>query len=120
MITRTTLTVAEEAADSLRRRGETEQAEAIEALLAVAREEAIPSLDLLTSTQAGNVLGVTGQTIKNWVREGRLAGYRIGGRIMVPKEVVAEYVARARSSLDLDDIPPEEAAQLVAEGRRKR
>ncbi len=36
------------------------------------------------------------------------------------KEVVAEYVTRARSSLELDDISPEGAAQLVAEGRRKR
>ena len=118
MITTTTQAVAKAAAAELRRRGETEQVEAIEALIATVGEEVAPSLDLLTSMEADNLLGVTGQTIKNWVREGRLAGYREGGRIMVPKEAVAEYAARARSSLDLDDLPADEAARLVDEARR--
>jgi excisionase family DNA binding protein len=66
------------------------------------------------------VLGVSGQTIKNWVRQGQLQGYRVGGRIMVPKDMLAEYVRRARGSLDLDVISDEEAARLAKDGRRAR
>ena len=75
---------------------------------------------LLTTSQAGDLLSVSGQTIKNWVRDGRLSGFRVGGRIMVPKDAVAEYIYRARGSLELDEIPDETAARLVAEGRPKR
>lgn len=119
MITRETLDVAKRTAEELRLRGEQRQAQAIEALLGVARDEAVPSLDLLTSTQAGDLLGVSGQTIKNWVRKGRIAAYRVGGRIMVPKDFVADYVHRARTSLDLEEVSDEDAAQLVAEGRSR-
>lgn len=74
--------------------------------------------DLLTSTQAGDLIGVSGQTIKRWVKEGRFQAYRIGARVMVPREVVEEYVRLARPSLDLDDVSGEEAARLVREVRR--
>src|SRR5215210_4212507 len=118
MITERTLVVAQVTAAELRRRGETEQAEAIEALVAAVRDEAMPSFDLPTDTEAGDLLGAGGQTIGGWARDGQLAGYRVGRRIVIPRETVAEYVRRAGSSLDLDDIPPGEAARLVAEGRR--
>src|SRR3982751_198036 len=104
MITQEMLNRAKAAADDLRRQGEVERASAIDALIKAARDDAVPALDLLTSTQAGDLLGVSGQTIKNWVRQGRLVGYRVGGRIMVPKEVLAEYVRRARSLLELDPV----------------
>lgn len=117
MITEETLEIVKKTADDLRQRGENERAQAIEALVQAVGEEAVPSLDLLTTTEAGDVLGVTGQTIKNWVRRGRLVGYRVGGRIMVPKETVVDYVRRARESLDLEEISDAEAARLVAEGR---
>jgi excisionase family DNA binding protein len=120
MISDETLRIAEETAAELRERGAQEQAQAIEALLEVARDEAIPALDLLTSTQAGDLLGVSGQTIKNWARQGRLAAYRVGGRIMVPKDAVADYVRRARTSLDLTEVSDDEAERLVSEGRTRR
>ena len=65
----------------------------------------------------GNIVGVSGQRIKRWARRHDLAGYRVGESIMVPKETVAEYVRRAGASLDLEEIPDDEAARLVAEGR---
>ncbi len=43
---------------------------------------------MLTTSQAGDLLGVTGQTIKNWVRDRRIKGFRVGGRIMVPRDGV--------------------------------
>lgn len=119
MLTEATRVLAERIVDDLRRRGEEEPAQVIETLVREAQGNATAPLDLLTSTQAGELLGVTGQTIKNWVREGSLDGYRIGGRIMVPRQVVAEYVSRAGLSLDLEEFSDEEAAHLVAEGRRR-
>ncbi len=120
MITQDTLRLARTAAEELRQRGEQDRAQAIEALVAAARDEAVPALDVLTSTEAGDLLGVTGQTIKNWVGHGHLAGYRVGGRIMAPKEAIADYVRRARGSLALEEVTDEEAAKLVAKGRRGR
>lgn len=119
MVTQETLQLARTAAAELRQRGEHERAQAIDALVEATRDEALPSLDLLTSSEAGDVLGVTGQTIKNWVRQGRLGGYRVGSRIMVPKDVLTDYVRRARGSLDLDEVSDEAAADLVAESRRQ-
>ena len=117
MITERTLEIARTTAADLRRQGEDERARAIDELVAAVGADTIPALDLLTSTQAGELLGVTGQTIKNWVRGGELAGFRVGGRIMVPREAVAGYVERARRSLELDALSDDEAARLVAEGR---
>jgi excisionase family DNA binding protein len=117
VISEDTLQIAQRTAEDLRQRGEYERAGAIQALVEAAREDALPSLDLLTSTEAGELLGVSGQTIKNWVRQRQLQGYRVGGRIMIPKDVVADYVRRARQSLELDALSDEEAADLVKEGR---
>jgi len=117
MISQETLQSARQTAEELRRRGQFERAQAIESLVEAAREDAIPSLDLLTSREAGELVGVTGQTIKNWVRQGRLEGYRVGSRIMIPKNVVADYVSRAHQLLELEAISDEEAASLVEEGR---
>jgi excisionase family DNA binding protein len=119
MITERTLALARTTANDLRQRGEAERARAIDALVEAVADETVPSLDLLTSPQVGDLLGVTGQTIKNWVRSGQLAGFRVGGRIMVPREAVADYVQRARRSLELAPISDDEAARLVAEGRAR-
>jgi excisionase family DNA binding protein len=117
MITERTLEIARATAADLRRQGESERARAIDALVEAVADETVPALDLLTSTQAGELLGVTGQTTKNWVRGGQLAGFRVGGRIMVPRDAVAEYLQRACRSLELDVLSDDEAARLVAEGR---
>lgn len=118
MISQETLQSARRTAEDLRQRGQLERAQAIESLVEAVHDEAIPSLDLLTSREAGELVGVTGQTIKNWVRQGQLEGYRVGSRIMIPKNVVASYVSRARQSLELDALSEEDAAVLVEEGRR--
>lgn len=118
MISQEMLQSARRTAEELRQRGQLERAHAIESLAEAAREDAVPSLDLLTSREAGELVGVTGQTIKNWVRQGRLEGYRVGSRIMIPKNAVAGYVSRARQSLELSAISDEEAAGLVEAGRR--
>ena len=70
------------------------------------------------SMTGGELFGATGQTITDWVRDGQLQDYRIGGLILIPRETVADYIERARTSLDLEDFSDEEAAALVAEGRQ--
>ncbi len=120
MISDETLQIARRTAEELRQQGEDERAQAIDALVDAAQQDALPTLGLLTTSEAGKVLGVSGQSIKNWVRQGQLQGYRVGGRIMVPKDVLADYVRRARGSLELGMISDEEAANLVDEGRRSR
>lgn len=117
MITKDTLEEAREVARELRKVGDQKGAEAIEVLIEATDNE-LPALDLLTSGQAGNLLGVSAQTIKNWVRRGKLPGYRVGERIMVPRDAVAKYVERAKTSLELEEISDEEAARMVSEGRR--
>lgn len=118
MITQETIRLAKTTADELRERGERERAQAIDALVEAARDETVERLDLLTSREAGELLGVSGQTIKNWVKQGQLRGFRVGGRIMIPRDLVAGNVRRARGALDLEEVSDEEAARLVAEGRR--
>lgn len=81
--------------------------------------ETIPALDMLTTTETGDLIGVTGQTIKNWVKAGTFPGYRVGNRIMISRAVVEEYVRCARMSLDIEELSDEEAAELIREGRRR-
>jgi excisionase family DNA binding protein len=119
MISSRTLSLARETAKDLRSRGDTEKAQAIEALVDASARESIAPIDFLTTTEAGEILGVTGQTIKNWIRDGRIEGFRIGGRFMVPRNAVADYVRRAGASLDLEEVSDDEAAELVAKSRTK-
>src|SRR5688500_4937778 len=118
MLTEQTVTRARLAADVLRRQGDVEGAEAVEALVRSVDQQVTPMGRLLTSSQAGARLGVTGQTVKNWVRSRTLSGYRLGGRLMIPEPVVEDYIRRAGASLDVDDLSDEEAVELVAEDRR--
>jgi len=117
MITEQTIDTASALAEELRRQGREEPARAVKALAAAARRDALPKLDLLTTTEVGQFFGVTAQTIKNWVRDKRITGYRVGGRILLPREAVLEYVRQAGASLDLEELSDAEAAALVAEGR---
>ena len=64
------------------------------------------------------ILGL-GELIRTIALEGRMKAYRIGSRIMAPREVVEAYVRSAGESLGLDDCSPEEAARLVDEARGK-
>ncbi|MDQ2827819.1 MAG: helix-turn-helix domain-containing protein [Chloroflexota bacterium] len=121
---RESLALIRELSDSRAELGQTRGAApsyipSVAARRAASRTQQPVDLDLLTSTEVGDLVGVTGQTIKNWVKEGRMKAYRIGSRIMVPREVVEAYVRSAGESLDLDDCSPEEAVRLVNEARGK-
>lgn len=121
-----TIDKAKSVAEELRRRGEIGQAEVIEALLADNDElrgrlhDERPQNGQGASAEIGDLEGATGQQIAEWVREGRYASYRIGGDLVVPRDVMEEYVRVAGTALELEDYSPEEAARLVEEGRKQR
>jgi excisionase family DNA binding protein len=52
---------------------------------------------LLTTRQAGRALGVSIQTIRNWVTAGRLRAERRGTRTMIPREAVLDEIERSRA-----------------------
>ncbi|MHB1570799.1 MAG: helix-turn-helix domain-containing protein [Solirubrobacteraceae bacterium] len=43
---------------------------------------------LLTATQAAAALGASSQSIRNWIRAGRLRAVRVGNRFLVPRSEV--------------------------------
>lgn len=47
----------------------------------------------LAVAQAAERLGVSERTIRRWLREGRLASYKVGGRIRIPERAVREAAA---------------------------
>lgn len=43
--------------------------------------------------EAARMLGVSERTIRRWLAQGRLAGYRLGGRVRVPARAIGEALA---------------------------
>ncbi|MGH3267137.1 MAG: helix-turn-helix domain-containing protein [Trebonia sp.] len=44
--------------------------------------------ELLTASQAGEVLSASSQSIRNWIRSGRLNAVRIGNRFLISRSEV--------------------------------
>ena len=42
--------------------------------------------------ETARLLGVTERTIRRWLKEGRLAGYKVGGRVRIPERAAREAV----------------------------
>jgi excisionase family DNA binding protein len=57
--------------------------------------------ELLTVSQAAEALSATSQTIRNWIRSGRINATRIGNRFLIPQD----EVTRLRG--DLSSLPGE-------------
>lgn len=72
-----------------------------------------------TTAEAGRLIGVTPQTIKNWVARGLLAGYRLGGRIVIPRAALEEYRALGAAMQAIEPLPStEEIVRDIRAGRR--
>jgi excisionase family DNA binding protein len=96
------------------------------AAVRLARDLAERSLDqtpraetrvLLTTRQAGRALGVSIQTIRNWVAAGRLPAEKRGIRTMIPRQALLEEIERSRVLPTDGERSPGEQAAIVA--RRK-
>jgi excisionase family DNA binding protein len=50
---------------------------------------------LLTVSQAAEALNASSQSIRNWIRAGRLAGVRVGNRFLIPRPEVDRMLGEA-------------------------
>jgi excisionase family DNA binding protein len=73
---------------------------------------------LLTTRQAGRALGVSRQTIRNWVAAGRLPAEKRGVRTMIPRQALLDEIERSRAHHAPAERSPEERAAIAAEGHR--
>lgn len=75
-----------EVAEELRRSGDRRLAEKVSQVMEDLRQETPAPDELMTTGEAAELLGVRSiNTIKRWVRDGLLAGYRRGGRVLVTR-----------------------------------
>jgi excisionase family DNA binding protein len=95
--------------EELRRAGRDEDAEAVgfvrdlaEQALATRRPK--QQHELLTTGEAAVALGISDQTVRNWVTAGRLPAVKRGVRTMIPRAAVSEEIERSRAQ------PPERPA----------
>jgi iron complex outermembrane recepter protein len=59
--------------------------------------------DLLTTTQAGEMLGVSRWTISRWIGEGRLPAVRLPtGRLRIRREDVELLIQQGRDDVERD------------------
>ena len=83
-------------ATELRKSGDMGLAERVNRVVEDLRQETTPSDgELMTTGDAAELLGVRSiNTVKRWVRDGLLSGYRRGGRILVSRSSVIEMADR--------------------------
>lgn len=73
-----------------------------------------------TVSEAADLIGVSGQTVKNWISRGMLMSYRLGGRIVIPRSQLDSYRSIAAALKGLDPTPSdEEIVEEIRAGRRK-
>ncbi len=71
-----------------------------------------------TTAEAGRIIGVSAQTVKNWVARGLLVGYRLGGRMVIPRAALEDYRALGEAMRAIEPLPPVE--EIVADIRAQR
>lgn len=73
-----------------------------------------------TVSEVADFIGVSGQTVKNWISRGLMKGYRLGGRIVVPRDELDDYRSMAEASKGIE-LPAtrEEIVEAVRAGRRR-
>ena len=117
-----TLDRGRELARELRREGREADAQVVDALLKAA-ELTEGKTPFLTTGQVARRLGVSRQTVVNWVSQGLLPGFRLGGRTMIPVTAFERF-ARIESILDEMDAErapgePNEVAEVMHRGREE-
>jgi excisionase family DNA binding protein len=92
------------------------EATAIERLMQLvvgAPDSTVALAGYMTTGEAAGLIGVSLQTIKNWVRQGRLVGSRVGGRTLVTRASVQAFfdsLSSAPQRAEGDDVAAAEAA----------
>ncbi|HFC12756.1 MAG TPA: DNA-binding protein, partial [Anaerolineae bacterium] len=106
-------------ANTLRLEGRGEDALTIEQFISL-YEKKTPNL--LTTGQVAKRVGVSRQTVVNWINKGWLEGKRVGGRLMIPAKVLdgMDELDSVLATLDADHSPltDEEARDILTEDRK--
>jgi excisionase family DNA binding protein len=113
-------------AEAVRRRleeqGATEDAQVVEQLIREIAERATARAErpYYTVSEAAELVGVSGQTIKNWAKRGIIQAYRLGGRIVIPRAELDSYRPTAEAVKGIEPVgTDEEIIELIRAGRRK-
>ena len=69
----------------------------------------------MTTGEAAGLIGVSLQTVKNWVRQGRLVGTRVGGRTLVTCASVQAFLDSLGSAPELAETDEDLAAAEIAD-----
>ena len=105
---------------SLRDEGRADDAITVASLLAALKPAR--KSNYLTTGEVARRIGVSRQTIVNWINRGTLAGTRIGGRFMVSRTALEKFDELNAILADLDeDRPPATAEEInaaLAPGRK--
>jgi excisionase family DNA binding protein len=73
-----------------------------------------------TVSEAAEIVGVSGQTIKNWARRGLLDAFQLGGRIVIPRTELDAYRPLAEAAKGIEPLPRrEEVQEAIRAGRRR-
>jgi excisionase family DNA binding protein len=73
----------------------------------------------MTTGQAARLIGVSLQTIKNWVKSGRLEGEPIGGRVLVRRASIQRFLDQLAPALTTELEPLSEEELNAAEGEQE-
>lgn len=123
MLAASDIRLTEETLQDLRRQGQDERARALEAVLAAATaslglDRPVEPREYLTTGQAARALGVSLQTIKNWVAAGHLQATRLGSRTLVHREALLLCVEQLRAGRPARRPSTADDAAIAAERRR--
>lgn len=107
-------------ARNLRQEGRIEDAEVVDEL-AQSLERQTHRSQYVTTGDIATRLGVSRQTVVNWIRRGYLPGVKLGGRLVVPAADLArvEEVARLMNTVDAER-PPATTEEIDAASRSER
>ena len=122
MIAAEDLQLVQETAQELHERGQEKRARALEAVLAVAvsalaGRAPLSQREYLTTGQAASVLGVSRQTVRNWVATGRLDGVYQGGRALISRDAVLAHLETLKESTPAEPVRTSETAHAQREWR---
>lgn len=107
-------------AQNLRQEGRVEDAEVVDALVQSLEQQPDRSR-FATTGEVARQLGVSRQTVVNWIKRGFLPGVKLGGRLVVPVAELAraQEIARLLDIVDAEQPPatPEEIDNVLREER---
>lgn len=79
-----------------------------------------PPAEYLTTAAAATVASVSEGTIRRWVRDGKIRGYRAGRVLRVRRDELDQMLATGRRSTVSNDESPEEMAVRAIANRKVR